>query len=53
MLTDHYITSQKEIETVMLLTSKGTDQVLKHLEDKKFYNCGLLFLNEMVMALKK
>ena len=53
MLTDHYITSQKEIEAVTLLIGKGTDQVLKHLEDKAFYNKGLIFLNEVVTALKR
>lgn len=52
MLTDQYITSQKEIEEVTILIGKGTDQILKHLDDNAFYNNGLLFLNEMVTALK-
>ena len=52
MLTDHYITSQKEIEEVTILICQGTDQILGHLEDHAFYNNGLLFLNEMVTALK-
>ena len=52
MLTDRYITSQKEIEKVTILIGKVTDQILNHLDDNEFYDNELLLNNEMITALK-